>query len=183
MWAEKRSRVARAGIALVAATLLAAGCSLSPFRFFTGIATTPRPAIVLSRCDEVRDVLCLATFGVEPPDQMVIVLLASPGLPEKLEARVTFRGSMSTYPCTFAYGSPAVVSCTGPQAPLGSSLRIQIFVADKQVLLADGEFTLTALVMPTMPENGVEVPTPSPLMTGRPTRTPILGTAYPNPNR
>lgn len=169
---------------LVAATvLLMAACSIVPFRLLNSGAGTPQPVIVLSRCDEVQDVLCLVTFGLEPPDQMLIVLLASPGFPAELEAEITHGGSTLSYPCEPASQSETLIYCIGSRIPLGSSLQIQIYTTEERILLASGEFVLTALVLPTAPANGVALPTPDLLMTARPTRTPILGTAYPNPNR
>jgi len=189
-------------IVLVLSALLIAACSGWPFRLF-GPGATPQPVIILGRCDEGQDVLCLVTFGLEPPDQMLIVLLASPGLPPELEAEVTHAGTALPYPCKSTDESPTIIYCTGPQIPLGSSIGIGIYAAAERTLLASGEFVLTAFALPTLPADGVELPTPLLLMTARPTRTPISdlvsptasalatprltqtpipGTVYPNPN-
>ena len=167
-------------MALVATALMLAACSIIPFRLFGSPRATPQPAIDLRRCDEVQDVLCLVTFGLEPPDQMLIVLLTTTGLPARLEAVATHNEDTLSYACESTDASPIVVYCAGPQIPLGSTVRIDVFAMPEQILLASGEFVLAAFALPTVPVGGVTLPTlifPTP----RPTRTPFLGTAYPNP--
>jgi hypothetical protein len=162
-----------------------AACSLSPWRLFGSARSTPQPPIELKRCDDVQDVLCLVTFGLEPPDKMLILLLAVPGLPEDLAVTVTRNDEKIPFTCIRTEESPTVVYCTGPQIPLGTTVLIEVIAVEEQVLLASGEFTLTAFALPTVPGGGVEIPTAGAILTPRDTRTPfagtpIPGTAYPN---
>jgi hypothetical protein len=76
-------------LALVLGAVFIGACSLSPLRLFNPSRPTPLPPIELRRCDDVQDVLCLVTFGIEPPDEMLILLLTVPGLPEELAIAVT----------------------------------------------------------------------------------------------
>jgi hypothetical protein len=191
-------------VLLALSALLLAACSLSPLRFLTGSRATAQPVITLARCDDREDVLCLVTFGLEPPDQMLIVLRASPGLPEALEAVVTYKDEPRPYPCERAEPSLTAIYCSGPQPPLGSSMRIEVYATEQRTLLAAGDFVLMALALPTVSGGGTPnptaspqlfptptrtsgpvrlSPTPSPRGTAAPTRTPGPGTAYPNPNQ
>ena len=74
----------RVMLVLVAGAVIMAACSLSPLDLFNFGRSTPQPPIELRRCDDVQEVLCLITFGIEPPDKMLILLLTVPGLPEEL---------------------------------------------------------------------------------------------------
>jgi len=150
----------------------------------------------------VQDVLCLVTFGLEPPDEMLILLLTVPGLSEGLEIVLTHNDEKLLFGCTTTAESPAVVYCTGPQVPLGTTVLIEVFAKEEQVLLASGEFTLMALALPTVLADGQGLSTPPPLTaratrttgpgTPSPTRPPLLtplatqtttpGGAYPNPS-
>lgn len=176
------------GLSLIA--LVIAACSLSPLRLLGASSTEPPPAINLVRCDQAQDVLCLLTFGLEPPDEMVIIFLAIPGLPEKLEAVVTHNDETLPYSCKFTDATASVLYCTGPQVPLGSRLHIELRSTEPSTLLASGEFVLNALALPTLPSAGVGLPTAltggaatptgSPAATPRSTRTPFSATVNPN---
>lgn len=163
-------------LAVVAGLVLA--CSFSPLGLLSLGRSTPEPPIDLKRCDEVQDVLCIVTFGIEPPDEMLILLLTVPGLPDGLEVVVTRNDEKLLYACMTTAESPAAVYCTGPQVPLGTTVLIQVFAYEEQVLLASGEFTLTAFALQTVPADGQGLPTPPPL-TARATRTTGPGTASP----
>jgi len=171
------------GAVFSGALILMAGCSISRAGLLRSTDATVVPPIVLSRCNADLTVLCLATFGIEPPDQLLIVLQGSLGLPDDLEMRVTHAGREFSFSCEPAELSPTTFYCTGPQVPLGSSIGIEVSATQTSTLLARGEFVLAGLALPTVSVGGVPSPTPLPTMTARPTRTPIPGTAYPNPNR
>jgi hypothetical protein len=165
-------------LVLAAGVVFMAACSLSPLRLISSSRSTPQPPIDLKRCDDVQDVLCLLTFGLEPPDEMLILLLTVPGLSEELEIVATRNDEKLLFRCTTTAESPTVVYCTGPQVPLGTTVLIEVFANEEQVLLARGEFTLTALALPTVLADGQGLPTPPPL-TARATRTTGAGTAFP----
>lgn len=151
-----RGRSYFAVLALMA--LAATACSLGPLQLLSRGNATPQPEIALRRCDEAVDVLCILSFGIEPPDQMIVVLLTSPGLPEDLEVVVTRSDKPATYNCEPTAGNASVLACTGPALPLGSRVLIAVRSPAAKVLLASGEFVLTAFAMPTVSE-GVEIPT------------------------
>jgi hypothetical protein len=170
-------------IVLALGMCLAAACSLTSLRLLPPPGPTPPAVLTLSRCDDVRDVLCLVTFGLEPPDRMLIVLLSTPGMPEELDAVVRHAAEELRFPCEATAASPAVYYCTGPQLPLGSTIQIEVHATSAGTLLASGEFVIAAFALPTVPTGGIELPTPSSTMTPRPTRTPLPGPGYPNPRR
>jgi hypothetical protein len=188
-------------VSMTAALLLAA-CSIAPQWLFGSGPATPRPVVVLSFCAEVQSVLCLAGFGLEPPDQMLIMLQASSGFPEILEAVVTRGDSEVHYSCESIAAASTISYCAGPQLPLGTSMQIAVYAVEEHTLLASGEFTLNALALPTVQRGIAEVAapsatgtakatrtpksragtgTPSARTTARPTLTRLPGTAYPNP--
>jgi len=166
---------------LGAVILLTAACSYSPFRFWAAYQATPQPAIPLERCDDYRDALCLVTFGLEPPAEMSIVLLTTAGLPAELELVVAHGADRQSYVCDAREEADTVLTCRGPQISLGTTVRIDVYTAEERVLLASGEFVLTAFALPTVPLDGIELPTLSATLTPRSTRTPSPSTAPPSP--
>lgn len=147
-------------------------CGLQPLLLLDDRHPAPTPPITLKRCDQARDVLCVLTFGLEPPDQMIILLLAAPGLPEPREAVAVQAGREFSYACV-STDSGSTLSCRGPLLPLGSHLRLEVYSRQPPALLAGGEFDLTALALPTTPAGGSALATPPPSVTARPTRTPL----------
>lgn len=172
-------------LALGSASVLLTACALSPLSLLSDGRSTQQPPIELKRCDDAEDVLCVLTFGIEPPDQMLILMLTVPGLPEELAVSVIRDSDEMAYSCIAPVESPTVVYCTGPQIPLGSTVTIEVFAVEEQMLLATGRFVLTAFAMPTVPASGAQLPTPGAALTPQGTRrlmdgTPTPATAYPN---
>jgi hypothetical protein len=110
-------------------------------------------------------ILCVVTFGLEPPDKMTIAILVPLGGFREIQVHVESNGARTAYDCRAAADSPRNFSCTGPGIPLGSTMRIDVSAGTAGTLIASGDFVLTALAVPT-----VALGTP-----------PSLGTAYPNP--
>jgi hypothetical protein len=161
--------------------VILSSCNIGPLRISIPGQLTAQPAIVLRRCDQARDVLCVLSFGLEPPDQMAILLLAAPGLPSELAARAAWNGETGSYPCEATNAEATLLSCKGSLIPLGGSLHIEVATADGKTIIASGDFVLNGLALPTVP-GGVELPpTDAVTITPRPTRTPSAGTLYPNP--
>lgn len=117
-------------------------------------ATSPPEPLGLKRCDESATVLCVSTFGIEPPDQMLISLLVAPSLPGDLEIHMTQGEATRVYSCSSTEASETILSCLGPQQPLGSIVQIEVYASEGQMLLARGEFTLTAMALPTVVVGG-----------------------------
>ena len=103
--ADERARMLRSlqtqgtlAVLCLSAALLLASCTFGPLRISIPGPATPPPPIALRRCERARDVLCILSFGLEPPDRMVIVLLAAPGMPTDLEARAVWNGMTGILP-------------------------------------------------------------------------------------
>ena len=151
---------ARGRLALMIMFALAMGCS--PF-VGAGPASTATP-LPLSRCADASGILCIATFGIMPQDQMLVEVTAPVGGFSSIQLRVTHLGVTSVFPCVASADFPNSFNCTGPQIPLGSSIRIEVLAAGAKAVLASGDFFLAGFGIPT-----VQLETPPP-----------LGTAYPN---
>ena len=164
--------------------MLMMACSVSPLRLLALERQTPQPPIALGRCGERQDVLCLVTFGLEPPDEMLIVLAAAPDLPQGLEVEVQHKGSTLQYLCESTEQTPGTVYCTGPQLPLGSTMLVQVYATKERYLVASGEFVLMALALPTVPVGGTAPATPWFLVPGSgQTPTPSLTLRAATPTR
>ena len=166
---------------LIIAGLTVASCTIGPLRISIPGQATQQPPIALRWCDQARDVLCVLGFGLEPPDQMVIVLLASLGLPSDLEVHAAWNGDTELYPCEPTNADATLLACTGTLIPLGSSVHIDVTSVDAKAIIASGDFSLNGLALPTVPSGADLPPTDAVTITPRPTRTPSGGTPYPNP--
>jgi len=151
---------------LVLAGLLvgAAGACAFPPVLRTANPFAPTP-LALSRCDVDSGILCVVTFGMEPPARMTIAILAPLGGLREIQVHVESNGARTAYACHAAADSPRSFSCTGPSLPLGSTMRIEVSAGTAGTVVASGDFVLTALALPT-----VALGTP-----------PSPGNAYPNP--
>ena len=129
----------------------------------SGVEPTATP-LALSRCAKAPGILCIATFGMMPPDRMLVAVSTPVGGLSDLRLRVSYQGSVTAFPCTPSGDFPNSFDCTGPQIPLGSTIRIDVLTEGVDTVLASGEFFLAGFAVPTM-----ELETPPP------------GTAYPNP--
>jgi hypothetical protein len=168
-------------VILVIAALTLASCTIGPLRISIAGQATPQPPITLRWCDQARDVLCVLSFELEPPHQLVIVLLASPGLPADLEAHATWNGETGAYPCHASLADSTILDCTGPLIPLGSSVRIEVSTADGNAPLGVGDFVLNGLALPTFAAETDPLRTDAATVTPRPTRQ--SSTSTPEPTR
>jgi hypothetical protein len=159
--------------------LVLTACRIGPLRISSRAQPTEQPAILLRRCDEARDVLCILSFGLEPPDQMEIVLLASAGLPSELEARAAWNGEAGSYPCIATNAEATLFSCRGAAIPLGSAVHLDVAVASSNTVIASGDFALNGVALPTLSSGPDLQPTDIVTITPRPTRTPGPGAATP----
>lgn len=162
--------------------LLLASCTIGPVRIsIPRRATPPPPLIALRWCEQARDVLCILSFGLEPPDRMVIVLLAAPGMPTDLEARALWNGMSGSYPCDPALTEATVLSCIGPLIALGSSVHLEVVSASDKSVLASGDLALKGIALPTVQVGAQPSPTGAVNITPLHTQTRTFGTPYPNP--
>jgi hypothetical protein len=128
---------------------------------YGGATATPLP---LSSCDDNLGIICVVTFGIQPPDKMLVAIHVALGGLKEIRTEIEYNGARTEYPCSSSPEFPGNFYCTGPQIPLGSRIRINVFTPATKATLASGEFTVTALAMPTVPLGTLPPP----------------GTAYPN---
>jgi hypothetical protein len=148
-----RSAAARGRLTFIIAIALALGCSPSQD---AGPDPTATP-LALARCAEASGILCVATFGIMPPDKMLVAVTAPVGGLSDIQLRVTHRGVTSVFACTASEDFPNSFNCTGPQAQLGSTIHIDVMVIGADVVLAGGDFFLSGFAVPT-----VQLQTPPP---------------------
>ncbi len=132
-------------VSLCLATIIA--CGLFPLGFPSESAT-PAP-IQLVRCNAYPSALCLQSFGVGQ-NQLVISFYTPEAQATEFHLQVWQVDSAAAYPCSFTTGSPMILSCTGPLIPLGTPVRIEMYTENGREPLAEGDFTLTDLALPTL---------------------------------
>jgi hypothetical protein len=178
------------------------GCSV-----FSVLAPAPASGtqvpIQLERCSNYPAALCLDSFGLGQ-GQLLITFYSPAAGSSEFFLKVWQGDAATTYPCTLADASPTTIYCTGPLIPLGTPVKIDLYTKTGRIPLAEGEFALNGLAVPTLPsgEAGTSASpsgtppgataeiqvSPSRTLPAATAETPALatgtppsGTAYPNP--
>lgn len=179
-------------------SLALAGCGL--LSAVSPQASGPGAPIALVRCDPYPSALCLQSFGLDQ-NQLLITFYFPAAGSTSFYLEVSTPGSITKYPCTTAETSPSMLYCTGPLIDLGTPIKIDLFTATGRTPLAEGDFTLIDLALPTLEFANQQIPsaatvnpvvtlpfqpTPAATLPLQPTPTPNgltpgAGTAYPNP--
>ncbi len=198
------------GLLLGLVLLLLSGCSFFSFLAPSSSAGTQVP-IQLDRCRTYPEALCLQSFGLSQNQLLITFSFPAAGSSEFI-LKVWQGDSAIVYPCTTTDAAPSTFYCTGPLIDLGTSIKIDLFTKTGTRPLAQGDFTLTDLALPTLSfadvnaatapvgtaglgsavTQGASSQTPiygSGALPGSPTPTPRSGyanpqsgTGYPNPN-
>lgn len=147
-------------------SLVLSGCALLS-------AIAPKPIgtggpISLVRCDPYPSALCLRSFGLEQ-NQLLITFYFPAAGDVSFYLKVYTPGQTTKYPCAVTQASSSTLYCTGPLIDLGTAIKIELYSAAGQTPLAQGDFTLIDLALPTL-QTGASGTTPGQLP----------GTAYPN---
>lgn len=135
----------------------------------------PRPTkgpIELVYCDPYPSALCLQSFGLGQ-NKLVVSFYFPEAEAVEYHLKIWQGGAATVYPCAFTTASPTILYCTGMLIPLGTPIRVELYTKAGSIPLAEGDFTLTALALPTLSIGPVSA-TPE-------IGTPPAGTAYPNP--
>jgi hypothetical protein len=131
------------------------------------------------------------------------VLFMPPASLRPVYVLTKYQGSSTRLDCALATDVTSAFFCVGAQVPLGSAISIDVYARQGGLLLAHGDFVVSAFALPTLGMVAAFTSTPTatpPLTTGTlgttqaaggtpatPTRTPLKpttkppGTAYPNP--
>lgn len=172
------------GILLPAALLLLGSCLGIQIPFLpSGSAVTPTPA-ALSRCEPNPSTLCLLSFGIQPPYEMLITFFVPPDSPGDFYVRVTYGETRALYQCLTVKDIPTSHYCTGAQVPLGTSIHIELLATRGNALLAHGDFVLNGLALPTPAGGSLSSSTSSapPTLGPLPTQTPTVFGILPSPS-
>lgn len=119
----------------------------------------------ITLCDVDASLLCVIAFGTSSPDEMVIAFQLPEADFPPFYVMASNRGNVNTYPCESAADHPLNVYCSGARTPLGEYIDLEVYTAGENVMIARGQFILSALMRAT----AIAWPVPTP------------GEAYPNP--
>ena len=193
---ERKHLILLLGTAGLVLLILSAMMIAAGVQFVRGGEFTPTPVKVndVTLCDLGGGGLCVISFGADNLNQMVINFHLPRRKYPAFYVRVDFGESSEVYSCQGVKEVPTSAYCTGPRTPLGGAIVIKIFRADNDALIAQGEFVVAAIMLPTLPIPGATVevvgdgtpspPEETPSGTGTPPRfrpTPTLPPGYPNP--
>ena len=173
--------------AAILVLLIAGAILISPvLRGSHGEATpTPEKVKEITLCDQDASGLCVVSFGADNRNQMVINFELPRVKYPVFYAQVEYGETSETYSCQVVKEIPKSAYCTGPRTPLGEPIHIKVFRVDGDRLLAEGDFVVSSIVLPTLPVPGTATVTPEATLTASPTpliprATPTLPTGYPN---
>ncbi len=136
-----------AGVVLLLSSLALAGCGL--LSFVSPKAGGNGGPIALVRCDPYPSALCLQSFGLEQNQLLISFYFPAAG-DASFYLQVSTPGQKTKYPCEIAETSPSILYCIGPLIDLGTAIKIELYTAAGTTPLAEGEFTLTDLALPTL---------------------------------
>ncbi len=128
--------------------LLLSGCSFFSFLAPSSSAGTQVP-IQLDRCHAYPEALCLQSFGLSQNQLLITFSFPAAGSSEFF-LKVWQGDSATVYPCTTTDAAPSTFYCTGPLIDLGTSIKIDLFTKTGTRPLAEGDFTLSDLALPTL---------------------------------
>lgn len=165
-----------AGIFLLVCLVLFAGLGLSVFR---GQSATPTATVepdVFNYCGAQLTSLCVLSFGRDAFDQTVVNLYVPPRTYPSFYLKLLRTSGESEYVCTANKTVKTSVYCVGDALNLGEGLVMQLLAEKDDRLLAQGDFTLKAFLVPTVVLNEDESASESsePASTSRPTSTSTL---------
>lgn len=201
---ERKHLILLLGTTGLVLLILSAMMVAAVVQFVRGGEPTPTPVKVndVTLCDLGGGGLCVVSFGADNLNQMVINFHLPQRKYPAFYARVDFGESSEVYSCQVVKEIPTSAYCTGPRTPLGGAIVIKIFRSDNDALIAQGDFVVAAIMLPTLPIPGATVeagagtpstPEGTPSGAGTPPRfeptptrrapgpTPTLPPGYPNP--
>jgi len=128
-------------------------------------------------CDKDASGLCVVSFGTDNSDRMIINFkLPTFDFPGFYVKGIN-RDLANVYQCELDSADQNSVHCTGMRTPLGEVIFIEVYSTDSDVMIAQGRFVVSALLVSTpiiAPPASEATPIPiSPTL--------LPGAAYPNP--
>ncbi len=166
--------LALAGIFILICLVLFAGLGLSVFRAQNATPTATVEPDVFNYCGAQLTSLCVLSFGRDAFGQTVINLYVPPRTYPLFYLKLLRATGESEYVCTANKTVKTSVYCVGDALNLGEGLVMQLLAEKDNRLLAQGDFTLKAFLVPSVvvddDESGSD--SPEPASTSKPTSTP-----------
>lgn len=143
-------------------------CAVAVFAFNkwrTANQATDVVVIEITSCDVDASDLCVASFGVDKVNRMVINFHLPKASFAEFYVKVHRGEEVSVYPCEVVAEAPTSVFCTGARTPLGEAIDLEVYTTDGGVLIGRGTLVVAAVALPTTvnvtatPTGGTETPT------------------------
>ncbi len=117
------------------------------------------PPTDLTYCNQGQTELCVVSFGADNANRMLInFVLPDPSFPA-FYVKVQHNDGVGQYDCKGIQDFPTNVYCAGDRTPLGDPITIEVYSNDKNVLLAQGNFVVSAIALPTAVMDIIPTPT------------------------
>lgn len=144
------------------------------------------PLIELAYCSAENIRPCIVSFSLDSAGNMLVNILTSGSDFPAFYLKILHEDGESIYECEKVKNFPANVYCTGKEMKVGEILQFLLISKSDETLLAEGNFAIVGLALPT-PENLVtasptatrEEPLETVTMTPRPS---YPNPSYPNPS-
>ena len=175
---DRRKKIAIAGLALLALIL----CGMIGYinRAGTSLSTQAKTETALSGADHrlwycsMPASICVVSFGQDSAGNMLIVLMNN--RPEtEIYARLVPSETGEIYSCQKVEFSPDTYYCVGHQVLEGTTITLEIYAKQGDMLLASGELPVQYGATPMV--------TPTWVVTATATKTKTPIPAYPNRTR
>lgn len=164
--------LALAGIGLLICLVLFAGLGLSVFRAQNATPTATVEPDVFNYCGAQLTSLCVLSFGRDAFGQTVINLYVPPRTYPSFYLKLLRATGESEYVCTANKMVKTSVYCVGDALNLGEGLVMKLLAEKDDRLLAQGDFTLKAFLVPSVVvDDETDSDSPEPASTSKPTST------------
>jgi len=107
------------------------------------------PVTEATLCDEDASGLCVAYFGTNNLNRMVIHFRLPVEEYPLFYVKAKNRDTVSVYTCEVDVPDLNSVRCTGLRTPLGETVDLEVYTTDGDQLMARGTFLVSAISIPT----------------------------------
>ena len=128
---------------------------------------------------------CIVSFSLDSAGNMLVNILTSGSDLPAFYLKIVHGNGESIYECEKVQNFPANLYCTGPEMRVGEILQFLLISKSDETLLAEGNFAIVGLAMPTPEEQLTLTASPTgeqPLETVTVTVEPTLVQSTPSPS-